>query len=212
MRLLLATGNAKKLQELRRILAAEPRLAEVDVVGLHDVDAYPEPPETALTFEGNALLKARAAVAATGLPSLADDSGICVDALHGMPGVLSKRWAGRAGDDDANNALLLEQLADYEGEVRTGAFEAAVALCIPAAGPNGSAAEHVTHGRMPGRIARETRGTGGFGYDPLFVPDGETATNGELSAERKDEISHRGKALRAMVPHLLAMVTPTRSV
>lgn len=205
MRLLLATGNAKKLGELRRILAVEPDLADVDVIGLGDVDPYPEPAETELTFEGNALLKARAAVVATGLVSLADDSGICVDALHGMPGVLSKRWAGRAGGDAANNALLLEQLADYDDDVRGGAFEAAVALCVPGRGPGDAVTEVVTHGRMPGRIAQEPRGTGGFGYDPLFVPDGESATNGELPPERKDAISHRGKALRAMVPHLRSL-------
>ena len=201
MQVLLATGNEKKLVELRRILAAEPGLEDIEVLGLDDVPAYPEPVETELTFEGNALLKARAALAATGLPALADDSGLCVDALHGMPGVLSKRWSGRGGDDDTNNRLLLDQLSDYPPHVRGAAFEAAVALCVPP-GRGQPGREIVTHGRMPGRIADTTRGSGGFGYDPLFVADGEDRTNGELPAGRKDEISHRGQALRAMVPHV----------
>jgi XTP/dITP diphosphohydrolase len=202
VQLLLATGNEKKLVELRRILAAEPGVDEIVVLGLGDVPAYPEPVETELTFGGNALLKARAALAVTGLPSLADDSGLCVDALHGMPGVLSKRWSGRGGDDDTNNALLLDQLSDYPPGVRSAAFEAAVALCLPPGQAEEGSREIVTHGRMPGRIASAPQGDGGFGYDPLFVADGEDRTNGELPPGRKDEISHRGQALRAMVAHL----------
>ena len=202
MQVLLATGNASKLTELRRILAGEPGLEGVEVLGLADVPTYPEPAETELTFEGNALLKARALLAATGVPSLADDSGLCVDALHGMPGVLSKRWSGRGGDDDTNNTLLLDQLSDYPEHVRGAAFEAAVALCLPPGQAESGSREIVTRGRMPGRIASTTRGDGGFGYDPLFVAEGEDRTNGELPPGRKDEISHRGQALRAMVPHL----------
>jgi XTP/dITP diphosphohydrolase len=205
VQVLLATGNPSKLVELRRILAAEPRLADMEVLGLSDVPPYPEPAETELSFEGNALLKARAALAATGLPALADDSGLCVDALHGMPGVLSKRWSGRGGDDDTNNALLLDQLADYPERVRGAAFEAAVALCLPHGQAEHGSREIVTHGRMPGRIAMATSGDGGFGYDPLFIAEGEDRTNGELPPGRKDEISHRGQALRAMVPHLLRL-------
>jgi XTP/dITP diphosphohydrolase len=201
VQVLLATGNVGKLVELRRILAAEPGLEAIEVLGLSDVPGYPEPVETELSFEGNALLKARTALSVTGLPSLADDSGLCVDALHGMPGVLSKRWSGRGGDDDTNNTLLLDQLSDYPEAVRGAAFEAAVALCLPAGEGPGSR-EVVTRGRMPGRIAAAPRGDGGFGYDPLFVADGEVVTNGELPPHRKDEISHRGQALRAMVPHL----------
>jgi XTP/dITP diphosphohydrolase len=202
VQVLLATGNAAKLIELRRILAAEPGLTDVEVLGLDDVPAYPEPVETELTFEGNALRKARAALAATGLPSLADDSGLCVDALHGMPGVLSKRWSGRGGNDDTNNRLLLDQLSDYPAHVRGAAFEAVVALCLPPGQGSADGHEIVTHGRMPGHIAEATSGSGGFGYDPLFVAAGESGTNGELPPGRKDEISHRGQALRAMVPHL----------
>jgi XTP/dITP diphosphohydrolase len=202
VQVLLATGNVAKLIELRRILAAEPGLASIEVLGLSDVPTYPEPVETELSFDGNALLKARAALAATGLPSLADDSGLCVDALHGMPGVLSKRWSGRGGDDDTNNTLLLDQLSDYPAQVRGAAFEAAVALCLPHGQAGSGSREIVTHGRMPGRIAMTTSGHGGFGYDPLFVAEGEDRTNGELPPGRKDEISHRGQALRAMAPHL----------
>jgi XTP/dITP diphosphohydrolase len=202
VQILLATGNTKKLVELRRILAAEPELAAIEVLGLADVPSYPEPAETELSFEGNAMIKARAAVSASGLPSLADDSGLCVDALHGMPGVLSKRWSGRDGDDGTNNDLLLDQLSDYPEAVRGAAFEAAVALCLPPGATASGEREIVTHGRMPGRIAFAARGAGGFGYDPLFVAEGENRTNGELPAQRKDEISHRGQALRAMVPHL----------
>jgi XTP/dITP diphosphohydrolase len=202
VQLLLATGNEKKLAELRRILAAEPGFDGLEVLGLSDVPAYPEPVESELTFEGNALLKARAALAVTGLPSLADDSGLCVDALHGMPGVLSKRWSGRGGTDDTNNTLLLDQLSDYGEAVRGAAFEAAVALCLPPGQAEPTGREIVTRGRMPGRIAAAPKGNGGFGYDPLFVADGEERTNGELPPGRKDEISHRGQALRAMVAHL----------
>jgi XTP/dITP diphosphohydrolase len=191
-KVLLATHNAKKLVELRRIL--EPELPDLDVLGLDDVDGYDEPAETEPTFAGNALLKARAAVAATGLPSLADDSGLCVDALNGMPGVLSARWSGPGKDDAANNALLLAQLADVPDERRGAAFVAAVAFCRP------DGAEDVMSGDMPGHVIRELRGDGGFGYDPLFVPAGYDVTSAELSAEDKDRLSHRGKALRAIAP------------
>jgi XTP/dITP diphosphohydrolase len=157
------------------------------------------------SFEGNALLKARAGVAATGLPSVADDSGLCVDALNGMPGVLSARWAGRDKDDARNNALLLEQLEDVPDERRTAHFACAVALVWPDGG------EQVVHGRMEGRIIRETRGEGGFGYDVVFVAD-EHATAGLTSAEldpaEKDRISHRGRALRELAPLVAAGLRP----
>lgn len=194
----LATRNAKKLVELRRILAGIEALADIDVLGLSDVAPFDEPAETELTFAGNALLKARATVAATGVPSLADDSGLCVDALNGMPGVLSARWAGRARSDEANNQLLLDQLGDVPDEHRGGRFVAAVALCLS------SGFEQVTSGEMAGGVIRTPVGTNGFGYDPLFVPDGaDGLTSAQLSAERKDLLSHRGSALRAMVPTLL---------
>ncbi len=194
----LASRNAKKLAEMRRILQAH--VPDVEVLGLDDVPAYDEPAETEATFEGNALLKAHAAVEATGLPSLADDSGLCVDALNGMPGVLSARWAGGRKDDAANNALLLAQLADIPDERRGAAFHCAVAFAYPVGA--GGAADEVVHDEMPGRVIRETRGTGGFGYDVLFVPDDQAGalTSAELPAEQKDAISHRGRAIRAIAP------------
>jgi XTP/dITP diphosphohydrolase len=191
-RLFLASRNPKKLEELRRILGAS--VPDVEVVGLDDVPRYDEPAETEPSFDGNALIKARAGLAATGLPTLADDSGLCVDALNGMPGVLSARWAGRAKDDTANNALLLDQMADVP-DVRRGArFRCAVAFAIP------TGAESVVFGEMVGRIIRETRGSNGFGYDVVFVPEGEVRTSAEMSDDEKDKISHRGKALRRIAP------------
>jgi XTP/dITP diphosphohydrolase len=198
-KVLLATHNAKKLVELRRIL--EPEVPGLEVLGLDDVTSYEEPAETELTFAGNALLKARAAVAATGLPALADDSGLCVDALNGMPGVLSARWSGRAKDDAANNALLLAQLSDVPGEHRGAAFVAAVAFCLP------DGTEEVVLGEMPGSVIRELRGSGGFGYDPLFQPKGYDVTSAELTPEEKDRLSHRGQALRAIAPVVAAALS-----
>ncbi len=192
----LASRNAKKLAEMQRILAEH--VPDIEVLGLDDVTPYDEPAETEPTFEGNALIKARVAVEATGLPSLADDSGLCVDALNGMPGVLSARWAGTAKDDRANNELLLEQLSDVPDERRGAHFTCAVAFAYPvgAAGIT----EHVVHGTMPGRIIREMRGSGGFGYDVLFCADGHDLTSAELPPDEKDAISHRGHALREIAP------------
>jgi XTP/dITP diphosphohydrolase len=195
-RVLLASNNQKKLEELRRILT--PIVPGVEVLGLADVASYEEPAETEPTFEGNALLKARAAVAATGLPALADDSGLCVDALNGMPGVLSARWSGPAKDNHANNLLLLGQLEDVPAERRGAAFVAAVAFCRPDG--FGGVIDEVVRGEMRGSVIRELRGTGGFGYDVLFQPDGYDRTTAELSIEEKDAISHRGKSLRAIAP------------
>jgi XTP/dITP diphosphohydrolase len=195
-RVVLATNNAQKLAELRRIVAAEA--ADVQVLGLADVVGYPEPAETERTFEGNALLKARACVAATGLPALADDSGLAVDVLNQMPGVRSARWAGPEASDEENNALLLRQLADLPAAERTARFVCAMALVLP----DGS--EHVRIGEMRGRIGVSPAGHNGFGYDPLFVADGYALTNGELEPSVKDAISHRGRALRAILPVLLA--------
>ena len=189
----LASRNRKKLAELRRVL--EPLVPGIAVLGLDDVAPFDEPAETEPTFEGNALIKAHACFSATGLPALADDSGICVDALNGMPGVLSARWSG-AGDQ-ANNQLLLTQLADVPAERRGAAFVAAVALVW-------SGGEIVRTGRMPGRILHAEQGDGGFGYDPLFVADGNELSNAELTPEQKDAISHRGQALRALAPHIVA--------
>jgi XTP/dITP diphosphohydrolase len=192
----LASRNAKKLEELRRILVEV--VPAIQVLGLDDVESYDEPAETEPTFEGNALLKARAGMRATGLPTLADDSGICVDELNGMPGVLSARWAGAAKDDAANNRLLLEQLQDTPEDRRGAEFRCAVAFCRP------GGSHDVVFGEMRGRVIREQRGTGGFGYDVLFVPDGETRTSAEIPADEKDRISHRGKALRAIAPIVAA--------
>ena len=194
-RLLLASRNQKKLGELRRILEAEG-ISGIEVVGLSDVEEFPEAPETAPDFEGNAVAKARDAVAATGLPAIADDSGLAVDALNGMPGVLSARWSGRHGDDEANLDLVLGQLTDTPDERRGAAFVCAAALVLPGGG------ETVVRGEWRGSLIRERRGTNGFGYDPIFVPDGGARTSAELPPAEKDASSHRGRALRALVPEL----------
>jgi XTP/dITP diphosphohydrolase len=186
MKILLATRNAKKLGELQRILTG------VSLVGLADVPAYEEVPESGLTFADNALIKAREGAAHTGLPTVADDSGLAVDALNGMPGVFSARWSGRHGDDPANLELVLGQLADLPDPLRTAAFVCVAALVLP------DGREWTVQGEMPGRLVRSPRGTGGFGYDPIFVADGQTRTNAELSPTEKDAISHRGKAFRAL--------------
>jgi len=198
-RVLLATHNEGKLVELRRIL--DPIAGSLEVVGLDDVGVVDEPVETEPTFAGNALLKARAAVASTGLPALADDSGLCVDALNGMPGVLSARWSGRAKDDTANIDLLLAQLRDVPASRRGAEFRCAVAFVLP------DGTEKVEEGVMRGRLLQEVRGSGGFGYDPLFVADGWELTTAELTAADKDAISHRGRALRAMAPAVVAALT-----
>lgn len=197
----LATGNVKKLVELRRLVAAAG--ADLTVLGLSDLPPYPEPAETERSFVGNALLKARACVAATGLPALADDSGIAVDLLNGMPGVRSARWSGPDATDASNNALLLAQLDDVGDDERTAHFEAAVALVLP------DGRERTTTGRMDGRLLRAPVGDHGFGYDPLFVATGQHVSNGVLDPAAKDTISHRGQAVRAMVPVLLEELTKT---
>ncbi len=191
-RVLLATNNAGKVAELRRILAPYG----LELVGIDG--AYEPGPETGATFEENALAKAREAVRATGLPAVADDSGLAVDALNGMPGVLSARWAGRHGDDRANLELLLGQMADVPDERRQAGFVCAAAYALP-----GGRSE-VVLGHLRGWLAREPRGTGGFGYDPLLVPEGLEVTTAQLSAAEKDAISHRGQAFRLLAPRLLA--------
>ncbi len=195
-RLVLATANQDKLAELTRILAACG--VGVDLAGLGEFPGAPEVPETEATFAENALLKARALALFTGLPAVADDSGLCADALNGMPGVLSARWAGRHRDDEANLRLVLAQLADVPDGRRGAHFTCAAALVLPA-GP-----EHVREGAVYGRLTREPRGTGGFGYDPIFVPDGAELTTAQMSAQAKDAISHRGRALRALAPVVAA--------
>ncbi|MFZ5852343.1 MAG: RdgB/HAM1 family non-canonical purine NTP pyrophosphatase [Actinomycetota bacterium] len=191
-RLVLATRNRHKVAELRRILTAEG--VAVELVDLDDLPDVPDVAETGATFAENALLKARAVAAATGLPAAADDSGLCVDALAGMPGVLSARWAGRHGDDRANLELLLDQLAEVPDGRRGAQFVCAAALVVP------GGAERVVEGRLAGTLTRAPRGSGGFGYDPIFVPVGETRTTAELTPEEKDAVSHRGRAFRALAP------------
>ena len=199
-KLLLASRNAKKLAELDRILAASD-VSGIEVIGLDAVPAFPEAPETDPTFEGNALAKARDAVAATGLPAVADDSGLAVDALNGMPGVLSARWSGGHGDDAANLRLVLGQMGDVPDDRRGAAFVCAAALVLPG-GP-----EVVVRGEWRGTLIRAPRGANGFGYDPIFVPEGDTRTSAELDPAEKDSLSHRGRALRLLLPHLTAALT-----
>ncbi|MBB3052062.1 XTP/dITP diphosphohydrolase [Prauserella isguenensis] len=194
-RLLLATRNTGKLDELRRIVVKRG-LGDVRVLGLSDVEDFPEAPETGATFEENAVAKAYDAAKATGLPAIADDSGLSIDALGGMPGVLSARWAGRHGDDEANLRLVLGQLQDVPDERRGAGFVSAAAFVVP------DGKEIVVRGEWRGTIIREPRGGNGFGYDPIFVPDGETRTSAELTPAEKDAASHRGKALRSLLPHL----------
>ncbi|KWX03838.1 non-canonical purine NTP pyrophosphatase, RdgB/HAM1 family [Carbonactinospora thermoautotrophica] len=197
-RVVLATRNRKKLVELRDILL-EAGL-DVELLTLDAVPDAPEVAETCLTFAENALLKARAVAWAAGLPAVADDSGICVDALNGMPGVFSARWAGRHGDDQANLDLLLAQVAEVPDDKRGAHFACAAALALP----DGTA--RVVEGRLDGVLTRAPRGTNGFGYDPIFQPLGYTRTTAELSPEEKNAISHRGKAFRALTPIIADLV------
>jgi XTP/dITP diphosphohydrolase len=197
-RVLVASRNPKKLAELRRVLDTAG-VSGLTLLSLDDVPPFDEAPETGATFEENALAKARDAFRATGLAAVADDSGIAVDALNGMPGVLSARWSGAHGDDAANTALLLGQLRDVPDERRSAAFVSACALVS-------SSGETVVRGEWPGVVAHEPRGDGGFGYDPVFVPVGESRSAAELTPQEKDAASHRGRALALLVPALRALV------
>lgn len=198
MQLLVASNNAKKLRELQRILDAAG-VTGVELLPLSAVPAYGEPVENGRTFADNALIKARAGAANTGLVTVADDSGLCVDELAGMPGVLSARWSGTHGDDQANNDLLLAQLGDIPDSRRGAGFVSVCALVTP------SGREFVAEGEWRGHLLREPVGENGFGYDPLFVPmeesliEGRGRTSAQLSAEEKDAHSHRGKALQQLV-------------
>lgn len=193
VRIVLATGNAKKRVELERILDG----LDVELVPMTEL-GLPEPVEDGETFEANALIKARSACRESGLPALADDSGLEVDALDGQPGVRSARWAEADGDrpevDGANNRKLVASLVDVPDEQRSARFVCVAALVTP------DGAEHTARGTMEGRIVDEPRGENGFGYDPYFVSTGESRTNGELSAAEKDARSHRGAAFRAIRP------------
>jgi XTP/dITP diphosphohydrolase len=194
IRAVLATRNDHKVEEVMRILQAEG--VDIELIPLPD-DA-PDVAETESTFAGNALLKARSAAQATGLPAIADDSGLCVDALHGMPGVLSARWSGRHGDDAANLALVLAQLSEVPDARRGAQFVCAAAWVVP------SSHEHVVEGVLEGTLAHEPRGSHGFGYDPVFMPQGYALTTAELRPHEKDAISHRGQALRALARTVLS--------
>jgi XTP/dITP diphosphohydrolase len=194
-RVVLATRNAHKIGELRAILADLG--VDVDLVGVTEYPDVPDVAETELSFAGNALLKAVAVAEATGLPAIADDSGICVDALNGMPGIFSARWAGKHGDDTANLDLLLAQVSDVPDEHRGAQFVCAAALAEP-----GGTRRIVEEGRIEGVLLRERHGEGGFGYDPIFRPDGHDVTTAELTAQEKNRISHRRRAFAALAPHL----------
>ncbi len=197
--LVLATRNAAKLRELARILGPRVRLT-----GLDAFPGAPDVPETGATFEENALLKARAVAEYTHLPAVADDSGLCVDALGGMPGVLSARWAGRHGDDLANLNLVLAQIAEVPDARRGARFVCAAALVLPSHRQpvRPQTREVVVTGSVAGRLTRAPRGSGGFGYDPIFLPDGSELTTAEMTPEAKDAISHRGRAFRALAPFI----------
>ncbi len=201
-RVVLASRNAHKIEELARILLDAG--LDVELVGVEDFPDVAEVAETGATFEANALLKAVAVAAATGLPAIGDDSGLCVDALNGMPGIFSARWSG-GGGDRANLELLLAQLSDIPAERRAAHFICAAAVALP----DGRTA--VVEGRLDGAVIREPRGTNGFGYDPVFVPVEDPAhTTAELTDEAKDQISHRGRALRLLAPVLRDLLTPPR--
>lgn len=203
-RVVLATRNAHKVSELREILSDVTTALGVEIVGLEELPDAPDVVENAVTFEQNALLKAAAAAEATGLPALADDSGLAVDVLGGAPGIFSARWSGGKGDA-ANVELLLAQLSDVKDRDRVASFVCAAAIALP----GGRSAVEV--GRLGGSVGRETRGTGGFGYDPIFVPEHQADDAGrtlaEYTAEEKNAISHRSRAFRALTPHLKEHLT-----
>jgi XTP/dITP diphosphohydrolase len=192
VQLVLATRNAKKLAELDRLLASAG--LDVEILGSDAFSDLPEIEETGSTFAENSLIKARAVAAHTGLIAIADDSGLCVDALDGQPGIYSARWAGPGATDESNLDLVLEQIRDVEPAQRTAHFACAAALVLP------SGEEYVVQGQVDGVLLTQRRGVGGFGYDPIFLPDGFEITTAEMTSDQKDAISHRGQAMRALVP------------
>lgn len=195
-RIVLATRNAHKVGELREILADVLAELDLDIVGLADFPEVPDVVEDGVSFAENALLKAQAVAQATGLPALADDSGLAVDVLGGAPGIFSARWSGRHGDDRANLELLLAQLSDVRDEHRGAGFVCAAALALP------DGRRRVEEGVFRGTLTRAPRGTNGFGYDPILQVDGDTRTSAELTPGEKNAVSHRGQAFRALARHL----------
>ena len=205
-RLVLATHNKGKLKELRELLRGQVPGLDVDTQVVDAAAAgAPDVAETGVTFAENSLLKARAVAEATGLPAIADDSGLAVDVLGGAPGIFSARWSGRHGDDVANLNLLLAQLSDVPDSFRGAAFVCAAALAVP--GPDGIARETVEYGQLEGALLREPRGEGGFGYDPVLQPAGMDRSCAELSSEEKNAISHRGQAFRALLPAIVSALS-----
>jgi len=201
-KVVLATRNAHKVEEVSRILAADG--ANIELVGLNEYPDAGDVIEDGATFAQNAALKAEAAARHTGLPSIADDSGLCVDALNGMPGVYSARWSGQHGADKANLDLVLAQIADVPDDRRGAQFLCAAALALPPR-PDGAVEVRVVEGVVAGELLRAPVGTGGFGYDPIFVPYGHDRTTAEMAPEEKDAISHRGRALEALAPLLAGL-------
>jgi XTP/dITP diphosphohydrolase len=197
--LLLATRNKGKIEEFRRILDAIAP-GEIDLVGLDQFPHLHDVIEDGATFQENALKKAREMSIATGIPAIADDSGLCIDALNGDPGIFSARWAGMHGDDAANTAKVLEQLKDVPDQERQAHFTCVAALYLP------DGRSHCEEARFDGWILHAPIGEFGFGYDPIFRPDGFELSSAQMSAEAKDAISHRGKSLRAIAPHVITLL------
>jgi XTP/dITP diphosphohydrolase len=198
-KLVLATRNQGKITEFRRILE-ELAPGQIELIGVDQFPQLVDVDETGATFEENSLLKARYTCQATGLPAIADDSGLCVDALNGDPGIFSARWAGVHGNDQANLEKVLAQLKDVPDEKRTAYFICVASLVLP------DGREQVAEGRFEGRILHAPVGTNGFGYDPIFQPLGLSISSAQMSAQEKDVVSHRGKSLRAIAPHVIQML------
>ena len=198
-KLLLATRNKGKIEEFRRILD-EIAAGGIELIGLDQFPELPDVDETGKTFEENALLKARQMCAASGIAAIADDSGLCVDFLNGDPGIFSARWSGKHGDDQANTEKVLRQLTGVPDEKRSAHFTCVAALALP------DGRTHVEEGKFEGWILRQPVGEHGFGYDPIFRPEGYAISSAQMSAHEKDAISHRGKSLRAIAPHVITML------
>jgi XTP/dITP diphosphohydrolase len=197
--LVLATRNQGKITEFRRILD-ELAPGQIELIGVDQFPDLVDVDETGSTFEENSLLKSRYTCAATGLPAIADDSGLCVDFLKGDPGIFSARWAGNHGNDQANIEKLLEQLKDVPDNKRTAHFTCIASLVMP------DGREQIAEGRFEGHILHAPVGENGFGYDPIFQPQGLSISSAQMSAQEKDLVSHRGKSLRAIAPHVIQML------